>query len=142
KLIEYTGKSGRRLQGILLYPDGYDEDKSYPMIVSIYQRQSHLLHEYRMPSRSRYMPHANYTGDGYFVLLPDIEYGPGGPGDWALKSVTAAVEAALEVGRIDRHAIGLTGAALGGYQTLYITGTSDLFATANAGSAPFGLVCI
>lgn len=135
RLIEYTGKSGKPLQGVLLYPSGYEAGKVYPMIVSIYQRQSHSFHTYHAPSRSSYMPKANYTGDGYFVLLPDIEYGPGGPGDWAVKSVTTAVEAALEVGRIDRDAIGLTGASWGGFQTLYIAGNSNLFATAVAGSA-------
>lgn len=140
KLIQYEGKSGKRLQGVLLYPAGYEEGKTYPMIVSIYQRQSKRLHEYQIPSRSEYMPYANYTGDGYFVLLPDIEYGTDGPGEWAVQAVEAAVEAALKVGRIDRKAIGLTGASWGGYQTLYIAGNSDLFATAVAGSAPADLV--
>lgn len=139
-LIQYVGKSGRQLQGILLYPAGYDESKTYPMIVSIYEHQSKYLHDYQIPSRSKYLPYANYTGDGYFVLLPDIEYGSDGPGDWALHSVVAAVEAARKVGRINRSSIGLTGASWGGYEALYIAGNSDLFATAVAGSAVSDMV--
>src|SRR5690606_37016463 len=48
--------------------------------------------------------------------------------------------AVLEVGGINRDAIGLTGASWGGYQALYIAGNSGIFATAVAGSAMSDLV--
>src|SRR5207253_2818623 len=32
ELVAYTSERGRRLQGVLLYPAGYDASKKYPMI--------------------------------------------------------------------------------------------------------------
>ncbi len=140
ELVDYVNSAGDKLQGALFYPSSYKPGKKYPMIVSIYERQSRKLHEYVNPSRSSYVPTSNWTNDGYFVFLPDISYGDGDPGYWALDAVTSAVNAVLDLEVVDPKAIGLTGASWGGYQTAYIVTRSNIFAAAVAGSAVTDLV--
>lgn len=141
-LIRYQDSKGATLQGVLIYPIDYDAKKKYPMVVSIYERQTTLLHYYSNPS---YLngSHSNTTllsHEGYFVFYPDIRYEIGNPGSSATDCVTSAVEAVLQQVSVDATKIGLMGQSFGGYETLFIITQTSLFATAISGAGLSDLV--
>ncbi|WP_417558492.1 prolyl oligopeptidase family serine peptidase [Mesoflavibacter zeaxanthinifaciens] len=136
ELIHYLGPNGEALKGALFYPGGYDARKKYPMIVSIYEKRSDALHHYTMPSDANYggLNIANYTTDGYFVLMPDIAYILNKPGTSAVTSVLSSIDKVNESVSIDLNKIGLIGHSFGGFETTYIISQTDRFRTAVAGA--------
>ncbi|RTZ10604.1 S9 family peptidase [Flavobacterium sp. GSP27] len=142
KLISYNAPDGQQLQGILYYPVGYDATKKYPMIVHIYQKQSHKYHQYHNPSTAsnRGFNITDYTARGYFVLLADIVYEKGKVGMSAVECVSSAVKAALKEKAIDSDRLGLIGHSFGGYETNYIITQTNLFAAAVSGAGISDLV--
>jgi dipeptidyl aminopeptidase/acylaminoacyl peptidase len=135
EVVHFTIPNGKRLKGALFYPADYVAGKRYPMVVEIYEKMSQDLHDYQPPSL--YMGEygstlntANYTSEGYFVLLPDISYEHNDPGISATKCVVAAVEKVIEMGLADRGKIGLTGGSFGGFESAFIATQTDLFKTA------------
>lgn len=135
ELIFYTDSKGTPLQGVLYYPSNFQKDKQYPMIVNIYEKQSHILHQYFNPAENAVdaFPRTNYTLDGYLTLYPDIAYEVGEPGKSATDCVVAAVKAVTAKGIVEQQHIGLTGASFGGYETAYIISQTNIFAAAVAG---------
>lgn len=130
ELISYKSFDGRDLQGILMYPDDYEEGKLYPMIVHIYERFSDRFHHYITPTLNNgdgFNPKV-YTGQGYFVLYPDIVYILGDPGISALQCVKAAVESVLKTGMVDKDRMALQGHSFGGYEAAFIATQTDMFA--------------
>jgi dipeptidyl aminopeptidase/acylaminoacyl peptidase len=108
----------------------------------VYERQHYLKNRYIQPSLNNGdgINITNYVMDGYFVLLPDIVYEVGSPGDSALDCVSAAVQEVQKLGIVDLARIGLTGHSLGGYETTYIIAKSKLFAVAVGGASQTDLV--
>ncbi|MGV0751790.1 YqiA/YcfP family alpha/beta fold hydrolase [Empedobacter brevis] len=142
KNINYTSINGNVMNGALLYPSQYDSTKTYPMVVYIYEKNSFKVNEFTLPSKNSPIGFnfMNYVVDGYFVLLPDIEYEVGNPGYSALVSVENAVKKAVELPTIDQKRIGLIGHSFGGYESAYISTQSKLFKTAIVGAAVTDLV--
>ncbi|RBN50322.1 S9 family peptidase [Flavobacterium psychrolimnae] len=142
KLISYDAPDGQHLQGILYYPAGYEPTKKYPLIVHIYQKQSHNYHQYHNPStaNNRGFNITDYTARGYFVLLADIVYEKGKVGMSAVECVSSAVKTALKEKAIDADRLGLIGHSFGGYETNYIITQTNLFATAVSGAGISDLV--
>ncbi len=138
--IEYQNTGGRRLEGALFYPAGYQPGKRYPMIVNIYERLSDSLHNYfPLSERSPYSA-AVYTSLGYFVLMPDIVFRKRDPGVSAVECVVPAVKKVIEGGMVDPQRIGLMGHSWGGYGTAFIVTQTDLFAAAVSGAPLTNLV--
>lgn len=145
ELISYISSSGKSLKGALYYPAGYVNSRKYPMVVEIYEQRSKYLNHYCNPSLNNPTGFniTNYTLDGYFVLLPDIDYIEGDPGKSARDCVLASVAAAAKDNAINTERVGLIGHSFGGYETgIILTGT-DFFAAAVAGagvSDPVGYI--
>ena len=139
--IYYRDSKNTLLTGILYYPAAYNPEKKYPMIVHIYQTQSYLLHYYINPSLHNMAGFntSNLTAQGYFVLLPDIEYELGNPGVSAADCVIAATKAVVSKDVVDSSKIGLIGHSFGGYETNFILGQTNLFASAISGASVFDL---
>lgn len=137
KLIEYKSPSGKYLKGALVYPANFEPDKSYPMIVQIYERESKKILDFNPPSDFviNGFNLLRYITNGYFVFYPDITFVIGDPGISALKSLTVAINKVLENGYIDKERIGLIGHSFGGYETAFIITQTDMFAVAVAGAA-------
>lgn len=141
-LINYKNNEGKKLQGVLQYPAGYDSNKKYPLVVYIYEDQSHLLHHYYNPSFSNpdgFNP-THYTNDGYFVLYPDITYKESNPGLAAVDCVEAAVKQVIAQGLVDANRVGLIGHSFGGYEASFIATQSKMFTAVVAGAACTDLV--
>jgi len=130
--------AGKKLNGLLYYPVGYDPALRYPMVVHIYERQASNLNVYMNPGAygTGGFNLANYTQQGYFVLLPDIEFVIGEPGESALACVMSAVTKVLSFAPVKKNAMGLIGASLGGFLTSYIMTRTDIFTAAVSGAAP------
>lgn len=136
KLISYENSSGKLLNGALFYPAGYNADKSYPMIVHIYERQSDAYNQYVNPTlfNTDGFNVSNFTTRGYFVLLPDIMYIEGQTGGSAVDCVVSAVDEVLAHESVDPKQLGLCGHSFGGYETNFIITQTDKFAAAISGA--------
>lgn len=49
EVFTYKNTLGKELKSVLYYPVNYDSTKKYPMIVHIYQIQSHTSNRYQIP---------------------------------------------------------------------------------------------
>jgi dipeptidyl aminopeptidase/acylaminoacyl peptidase len=134
ELVEYRSETGRRLQGVLLYPAGYDSTRRYPMLVFAYEIQSSEAHVYEPPDEQRYYGFAAWTQRGYFVLLPDIVFRARDPGVSLLETLRPAVAGVVARGLVDPKRVGFVGHSWGGYHAAYVATHSDLFAAAVAGA--------
>lgn len=142
KILSYQAL-GKNLNGTLYYPQNYVATNKYPMIVDIYEVQWPESNEYLSPDKGNLSgPQVRTLVElGYFVLLPDINYGTVGPGKSALISVNEAVNVALTSNLgIDSTKIGLAGHSHGGYETNYIATHSNRFATFISGSGNSDIV--
>lgn len=135
-LIACKNSKGEPLKGALFYPAHYDAAKQYPMVVNIYDALSKHIYDYANPSlvNAEGFNITNFTLNGYFVLLPDINYQLGNPGISAVDCVTAGVTAIIEKGIVAKDKIGLIGHSFGGYETNFIITQSALFAAAVSGA--------
>lgn len=139
--ITYTAH-GKDLSGILFFPADYDRSRMYPMIVSIYERQDGVRHQYVNPTlfNEGGINVANLSSQGYFVLFPDIAYTMGAVGNSVIACVLAATDAVLAKYPVDTKRLGLTGHSFGGYETFLAITKTNRFAAAFAGSASSDLV--
>ncbi|MCJ7627504.1 MAG: prolyl oligopeptidase family serine peptidase [Longimicrobiales bacterium] len=141
ELVEYETDQGRKLQGALIYPAGYEPGKKYPMIVYNYELLSQNLHRYVAPSDRSYYNTAVFMSQGYLVLQPDIVFRPRQPGWSVVECIGAAVEKVIELGVVDPERIGIVGHSMGGFNTSFVaTNTHGMFAAAVAGAPITDLV--
>lgn len=133
KLVDYVGVDGKKLQGALYLPAGYEEGKKYPTIVYIYEKLSNNLHGYPVPSNMGFNI-ARYTSNGYAVFTPDITYRLNDPGVSAYECIMPALDAAIATGIVDGDKLGLQGHSWGGYQTAFLVTQTDRFKAAVAGA--------
>ncbi|MGH9481568.1 MAG: prolyl oligopeptidase family serine peptidase, partial [Terriglobales bacterium] len=134
RLIHYTNRDGKRLDAVLITPDGFDPHRQYPLIVYIYERLADTLHHYVPPAPGTNINLTRYVSHGYVVLEPDIVYDTGYPGDSALKCVLPAIETVQAMGFIDPQRIGIQGHSWGGYQVAYMVTRTNKFRAVEAGA--------
>jgi dienelactone hydrolase len=141
ELVEYTTDKGRKLQGALYYPAGFEPGKRYPMIVYMYERLSDNVHTYVAPSDTSYYNTSVFTSQGYFVFQPDIVFRTRQPGLSVVECVTAGVKKVTSLGAVDPARIGVIGHSWGGFDSAFIaTHTNGIFAAAIAGAPITDLV--
>jgi dipeptidyl aminopeptidase/acylaminoacyl peptidase len=133
ELIQFTERHGTELQGILIYPVGYNPSKKYPMVVSIYSICSDRYFRFGR-SFTWYDDPLTFAMRGYFVLLPDIVYQAREVGPSAVDCVESGVRAVLRRSLADSARIGLVGTSHGGYETAFILSKSNMFAAGVAES--------
>jgi dipeptidyl aminopeptidase/acylaminoacyl peptidase len=136
KRIAYENSKGQPLNGALFYPADYDADKSYPMVVYIYERLSQYYNDYVNPTLHNEdgFNISNLTTQGYFVLLPDIAYEEGKTGLSALDCIVSAVNEVVANESVDKKRIGLVGHSFGGFETSFIVTQTNLFAAVISGA--------
>jgi dipeptidyl aminopeptidase/acylaminoacyl peptidase len=136
ELISYENSNSVKLQGILMYPSGYEKGKKYPMVVYLYEKLSSLLYEYKNPVSAHHIGFdpMTYLLDGYIVLMPDIVYEVGNPAVSATDCVTAAVKSIAASGIVEENHIGIVGHSFGAFQVSFIITQTPIFAVAVAGS--------
>ena len=134
ELISWLNVDGKEVQGILIYPGNYDEDKRYPVLVYYYERFSQRLHDFNHPYTNHRPVFAQYASDGYAVFLPDIWFDVPIPGYSATKNLVPGVQKLIDMGVADPDAIGLHGHSWSGYLTAHVVTQTDIFTAAVAGA--------
>ncbi len=134
ELIRFKNLDGVQLSGTLIKPDNFDPKKKYPMIVYIYEKLSQGLHRFVDPRPGHSINPTFYASNGYLVLMPDIVYTIGYPGQSALKCVLPAIQAVVDQGFVNESAIGIQGHSWGGYQIAYMVTQTNRFRAAAPGA--------
>jgi dipeptidyl aminopeptidase/acylaminoacyl peptidase len=106
-----------------------------PSTVYIYEELSEGLHNYRAPAPGTSINVTRYVSNGYVVLMPDISYETGFPGESAEKCVIPAVNTIVAMGFIDPKRIGIQGHSWGGYQITHLVTRTNMFAAVQAGAS-------
>jgi dipeptidyl aminopeptidase/acylaminoacyl peptidase len=140
ELTQYTNADGKTLRAILVKPDNFDPAKKYPLMVYIYEELSEGLHSYRAPNPGTSINITRYVSNGYVVLMPDIVYDTGYPGQSAEKCVIPAVQSVVAQGFIDPKRIGIQGHSWGGYQITYLITRTNMFAAVEAGASVSNMI--
>jgi dipeptidyl aminopeptidase/acylaminoacyl peptidase len=142
ELVRYRSADGVPLSGVLVKPEDFDPAKKYPLVVYLYERLSDKLHEFRVPNvtRGQVINPTFYASNGYLVLMPDIAYKVGAPGQSAIKCVLPAIQAVADKGCVDEKAIGINGQSWGGYQIAYMVTQTNRFRAAAAGAPVSNMV--
>ena len=105
------------------------------MIVYFYERNNQTLHNYLAPSPTPSRLNIPFfVSRGYVVLVPDIWYKKGYPGQGAYDYIVSGTRAMVQKGFIDSTRIGLQGQSWGGYQIAYLITKTNLYAAAWAGA--------
>lgn len=135
KVVTWENFEGKRNQGLLYLPEGYDPAKSYPVIVDFYETHSETLQEYHTPLYSTCtIDIPTYVSKGYVVFRPDVNFTVGKPAESAYNSVISGTQALIERGVADRNHIGLQGHSYSGYLVAYLATRTDLFKCINIGA--------
>ncbi len=135
ELIHFNGLGGKPLDAVLIKPDNFDPTLKYPLIINIYEKESQGLHAYHRPAPGTSLSISRYVSNGYVVLLPDIIYKTGKPGDSALQCVLPAIQKVVDQGYIDPQRIGIQGHSWGGYEIAYMVTRTSVFRAAEGGAA-------
>ena len=134
ELIRYRNTNGQSLSGILIKPADFDPNRKYPLMVYIYEKLSDGLHRFVPPAPGTSINPSFYASNGYVILMPDIVYTIGYPGESAVQCVLPAVEEVVRRGFIQEDAIGIQGHSWGGYQIAYLVTRTNRFRAAAPGA--------
>jgi dipeptidyl aminopeptidase/acylaminoacyl peptidase len=134
ELVRFKNSDGVLLSATLMKPENFDPAKKYPMLVYIYERLTQGLHRFVNPAPGTSINAAYYVSNGYLVLMPDIVYTIGYPGQSALKCVLPAIQAVVDKGFVNEQAIGIQGHSWGGYQIAYMITQTNRFRAVAAGA--------
>ena len=114
--------------------------KKYPMMVYIYEKLSQNVNHFVNPAPGTSINISYYVSNGYLVLMPDIVYTIGYPGQSALKCVLPAIQAVVDKGIVDEKAIGIQGHSWGGYQIAYMVTQTNRFRAVAAGAPVVNMI--
>ena len=121
ELFGFRNLDGEELKGALLFPPGYEERKTYPLVVNVYAGSMVTTIERTFPlsfspvsSLSQLLSQC-----GYVVMQPSIplsvEGNKGSPLEEIPDSVLPAVDKMVDMGIADPERIGVLGQSYGGY---------------------------
>ncbi|MBU6262161.1 MAG: prolyl oligopeptidase family serine peptidase [Bacteroidetes bacterium] len=135
ELFTWKAYTGKIAEGILYKPENFDATKKYPMIVYFYERNNQTLYNYIPPAPTASRLNISFfVSRGYVVLVPDIWYKTGYPGQGAYDYILSGTRAVVKQGYIDSTKIGLQGQSWGGYQIAHLITRTNLYAAAWAGA--------
>lgn len=134
ELIEWKSVDGNDVQGALIKPDDYDEDKEYPVLVYFYEIYSQRAYEFNSVRNDTRPTLPQWVGDDYVVFLPDVYYDEGLPGYSSTKHIVPGVQKLIDEGIADPNKLGLHGHSWSGYQTAFMITQTDIFDAAIAGA--------
>ena len=136
ELVSWKGKKGvGELDGLLIKPENFDENKKYPVVIYFYERYSDMKNYYFgfRPSAST-INFAYFASNEYIVFVPDIVYEEGRPGKSSYNCVVAGAEWLAKKAYVDETKMAIQGQSWGGYQVAYLVTQTDMFACGMAGA--------
>ncbi len=124
EVIRYRARDGREIEGIMIYPVGYDPQQKYPLIVYVHGGpESHHSNGWL----SRYStPGQVMAGKGYLVLYPNYRASTGYGVDFAMQGfmdpagrefddIADGIDWAVREKGADPERVGMAGGSYGGY---------------------------
>ena len=141
ELINWISLSGQHREGIIFKPENFDSTKKYPIIFSLYEKQSANLYRFLQPDLCNGPINIPlFVSQGYVVCCPDIHYKVSKIGESAYNDVISAVKAIREKPWVNKNKIGLQGHSFGGYEVNYLITHTNLFAAAAEAAGPTNFV--
>jgi dipeptidyl aminopeptidase/acylaminoacyl peptidase len=136
--MPYASAQGQAIDGWYLLPAGYEESKSYPLVVDIHggphvmwgAHEAAMWHEWQFLAAQGYVVFfCNPRGSGgYGEAFQQAAVNAWG--DVVLTDVMAGLEQLITKGFVDIERLGITGGSYGGYATTWIVSHSDRFKAA------------
>jgi dipeptidyl aminopeptidase/acylaminoacyl peptidase len=143
ELIDFQGRDNRNYRGILYYPVGYKPHQKYPLVLSIYEKQSHKFTKYYYANEvsGNGLNVIELVRNGYMVYLPDLIFETGSPGHSALHSLHEHLHYLEHThSSVDFDKLGLMGMSFGSYLTNFILTQTNVFKAAISGSGFSNLI--
>jgi dipeptidyl aminopeptidase/acylaminoacyl peptidase len=160
EVVRYQARDGLEIEGILVYPVGYEETRRYPLIVTVHGGpESHYSNGWLT---GYFNPAQVLAGKGYTVLYPNYRASTGYGVEFALQGYEDAagkefddladgIDFLVDRGIADRDRVGLGGGSYGGfaaawfasYYTKYVkavcmfVGISDLISKRSTTDIPY-----
>ncbi|MCB0275217.1 MAG: S9 family peptidase, partial [Calditrichaeota bacterium] len=130
EVIRYKARDGQEIEGLLIYPVGYESGKSYPLVVKV-----HGGPESHFPNRwvSRYSePGQVLAGKGYLVFFPNyrsstgygVKFAMTGFNDAAgveFDDIADGIDHLIATGLADKDRVGLGGGSYGGFASAWFS---------------------
>ena len=147
ELAAWHSPDGREIEGLLTLPLGYEEGKTYPLLLYLHGGPHGRTVEALTPFTSAQV----YAAAGYAVLSPNYrgsegygdEFGTANKGDLGggdFQDVMAGVDWAIAEGIADPERLAVTGSSYGGFLTNWILGHTPRFKAAISAFGIFSLV--
>ena len=139
EVIRWQSFDELEIEGLLIYPVGYEEGGKYPLIVQIHGGPSGVYTKSFDPT-GQY-----YAGKGYFFFKPNFrgssgyghEFRRADIGDWGggdYQDIMTGVRHIIKKGFIDTEKMGVMGWSYGGYMTAWVVTQTDVFKAAVVGA--------
>jgi len=118
RVIAWTGRDGEQHQGLLLLPSNYQNGRSYPLLLYVYERSMQYANTFGLTG-SQFWNLQLYVTRGYAVLYPDaLVFGKGEPMRRIADIVIPGIAKAIDLGIADATNIGVIGHSSGGYMAM------------------------
>ncbi len=130
EVASYKARDGMEIEGILIYPVGYEEEQTYPMVVFVHGGpESHYSNGW-VSSYSR--PGQVLSNRGYLVFYPNYRAstgygvtfalaGYGDPAGTEFDDIADGIDHFVEAGMADENRVGLAGGSYGGYAAAWFS---------------------
>jgi len=128
EVFKYAARDGREIEGILMYPVGYELGKKYPLVLHVHGGpESHHSNNWL----SRYAtPGQVMTGKGYMVAYINYRASTGYGVDFAMEGfmdpagkefddLADGIDYLIEYKGADRSRVGMAGGSYGGYASAW-----------------------
>ena len=124
EVIRYEARDGLKIEAIIVYPVGYEEGRSYPLVVGVHGGpESHYSNRWLT---GYFNPAQVLAGKGYVVFYPNYRASTGYGVEFALQGyedaagkefddVADGIDFLVEKGVADPDRVGLGGGSYGGY---------------------------
>lgn len=150
ELLRWKAKDGMEIEGLLTYPQNYEEGKAYPLILEVHggpmgsvQRQ-YLGRPYVYPFAAMAQEgfailRCNPRGStGYGLAFLGANYQDWGGGDF--QDLMTGVDTVIKMGVADPERLGIMGWSYGGYMTAWTISQTSRFKAASMGAGLTNLI--
>ena len=143
QIISWKSKDGREIEGLVIYPVGYDSNKTYPVLMNVHGGPSGAWTQ-SFPGRWGNYGHV-WAGKDWVTLLPNPR-GSSGYGeefqlanlkDWGggdYEDVQSGLDELIRLGVADKDRMGQTGWSYGGYMTAWTLTQTNRFKAVMVGA--------
>ncbi len=145
--IRYKGFNDKEIQGWIVKPPGFDENKKYPLVLEIHGGPHTTWSPFE---RSMWFEYQHLASHDYVIFYCNPQ-GSSGRGydfryvvqNWGTEpeqDILKGVDQVIDKGYIDKDNLFITGGSYGGYMTAWIIGNDDRFKAAVPQRGVYNLV--